>query len=196
VQGNAATALHSQEFVVCKPQPSADHAPPDAALQDGPWRVGEGIMLLVTPSHCYIARLKPAGSELLLLYSIPQPSPAQLQAGAGGGAMEVPLPVAAWLPHYRKQAAATKSHGDFLVPVAQLALAWGPRLVLFDVPLIGDQLNTSEAGEAHLRRHFMYAALVCSTNGSRAPKTCLWWLCTPRCACFAGCHPFRACCLG
>jgi hypothetical protein len=34
-----------------------------------------------------------------------------------------------------------------VVPVAVLALGWGSRLVMFDVPLIGDHVNLGEAGE-------------------------------------------------
>lgn len=58
--------------------------------QDGAWRVGEGTFCLLTPTNVYIARLKPSGTELLMLFSIPQPTPGQQQvvvaaaAGCGG----------------------------------------------------------------------------------------------------------------
>jgi hypothetical protein len=35
--------------------------------------------------------------------------------------------------------------GDTLMPLAVLALGWGSRLVLFDVPLVGDQITAGEA---------------------------------------------------
>ena len=109
------------------------------------------MLLLVTPTHCYIARVKPTSGSLLLLYSIPQPHPSQLQtAAAGGGATAAPVvhvPAAAWLPHHRKQGAATQVHGEMVMPVGVLAIAWGPRLVLFNVPLIGDQAGPGDAGE-------------------------------------------------
>jgi hypothetical protein len=54
--------------------------------------VGEGVFCLTTPTHTYIARLKPSSGNLVMLFSIPQPNPrAQQQA----------VPVAAWLPHNR-----------------------------------------------------------------------------------------------
>jgi hypothetical protein len=102
--------------------------------QDGSWRVGDGMVCLATLSHCYIARFKPSG-ELLPLYSIPQP----------GGATHVP--VAAWLPHHRRPGGAEMvAHGDVWVPYAVLALAWGPRLVLFNIPLVGDHSGGADAG--------------------------------------------------
>lgn len=53
------------------------------------------------------------------------------------------VPVAAWLPHQRQAAAAAihRRHGDLAVPVAVLALGWGSRLVLFEVPLLGDHVS-------------------------------------------------------
>jgi hypothetical protein len=120
-------------------------AAPTASLhhQDGSTgaaRVGEGFVCLTTLSHCYVARFKPSG-ELLPLYSVPQP---------GGGAH---VPAAAWLPHGRRPGGAdTVSHGSVVVPVAVLALAWGPRLVLFNVPLVGDHLNAGDVGARGLAR--------------------------------------------
>ena len=35
--------------------------------------------------------------------------------------------------------------GDMLMPVGVLALGWGSRLVLFEVPLLGDQVTAGEA---------------------------------------------------
>lgn len=91
-------------------------------------------MCISTLSHCYVARFKPSG-ELLPLYSVPQP----------GGAPHVPA--AAWLPHHRRPGGAeAAAHGAVAVPVAVLALAWGPRLVLFNVPLIGDHQGGPESG--------------------------------------------------
>jgi hypothetical protein len=34
-----------------------------------------------------------------------------------------------------------------VVPVAVLALGWGSRLVMFDVPLIGDHVSLGDTGE-------------------------------------------------
>jgi len=34
---------------------------------------------------------------------------------------------------------------DMLMPVGILSLAWGSRLVLFEAPLIGDQITAGEA---------------------------------------------------
>ncbi|KIZ03017.1 hypothetical protein MNEG_4945 [Monoraphidium neglectum] len=99
----------------------------------GTARVGEGTVCLTTLSHCYVARFKPSG-ELLPLYSIPQP----------GGASHVPA--AAWLPHHRRPGGGeTLRHGGVAVPAAVLSLAWGPRLVLFNVPLVGDHQGAAEA---------------------------------------------------
>lgn len=61
-------------------------------LQEGAWRVGEGVCCLTTPSHTYIARVKPLSGDLVMLFSIPQPDP---------GAQQGAVPVAAWLPHNR-----------------------------------------------------------------------------------------------
>lgn len=132
------------------------------ACQDGGWRVGEGVCCLTTPTHAYIARLKPSCNDLVMLFSIPQPQAA---------AQQPVVPVAAWLPHSRPLAAlppgpstqAANSScsrpqaqhvaqqplrvlGDVLMPCAVLALGWGTRLVLFEVPLLGDQLSAEEVG--------------------------------------------------
>jgi hypothetical protein len=122
-------------------------APPHPSLpvlrgpQDGAGsaqRVGDGTVCVATLSHCYVARFKPSG-ELLPLYSVPQP-------GAGGH-----VPVAAWLPHHRRPGGAENlTHGSVSVPYAVLALAWGPRLVLFNVPLIGDHQGGPGTGAAGL----------------------------------------------
>jgi hypothetical protein len=96
------------------------------------------MVCITTLANCYVARFKPSG-ELLPLYSVPQP-------GAGGH-----VPVAAWLPHHRRPGGAeSTSHGGVSVPVAVLALAWGPRLVLFNVPLVGDHTGPggADAGAA------------------------------------------------
>jgi hypothetical protein len=130
--------------------------------QDGTWRVGEGVFCLLTPTHAYIARLKPQGQELVMLFSIPQPTPGAQAA----------VPTAAWLPHARKASAGyrvwsggavedgthtvtngasnsvSNVNGGMVVPVAVLTLGWGSRLVMFDVPLIGDHVNLGEAGES------------------------------------------------
>lgn len=68
--------------------------------QDGAWRVGEGVCCLTTPTHAYIARLKPSSGDLVMLFSIPQPHP---------GAQQQAVPVAAWLPHSR-WAVASRQH--------------------------------------------------------------------------------------
>jgi hypothetical protein len=53
------------------------------------------------------------------------------------------VPVAAWLPHQRQATAAAiqRCHHDLAMPVAVLALGWGSRLVLFEVPLLGDHVS-------------------------------------------------------
>jgi hypothetical protein len=61
-------------------------------LQDGSWRVGEGVCCLTTPTNTYIARVKPSSGDLVMLFSIPQPHP---------GTQQQAVPVAAWLPHSR-----------------------------------------------------------------------------------------------
>lgn len=195
------------------------------ALQDGAWRVGEGVCCLTTPTHTYIARVKPSSGDLVMLFSIPQPHP---------GTQQQAVPVAAWLPHSRyaarlvhqavckdspgavlcssrlsastrpanppkagaghravsntpkaccrregpaphaagccagwsryplpppslrlrcdcrqKTGGHSRVSGDTLMPVGVLALGWGSRLVLFEVPLVGDQITAGEvaAGE-------------------------------------------------
>ncbi|WIA29507.1 hypothetical protein OEZ86_012008 [Tetradesmus obliquus] len=144
------------------PAAGADEAAWRALFEDGAWRVGDGVFCLLTPSHAYIARLKPQAQELLMLFSIPQPT-----AGP-----QAAVPTAAWLPHARKASAGYRvwsggaaedgSHtvtngvsnsvgnagGGMVVPVAVLALGWGSRLVMFDVPLIGDHVNPGDAGAA------------------------------------------------
>jgi hypothetical protein len=134
--------------------------------QDGTWRVGEGVFCLLTPTHAYIARVKPQGQELVMLFSIPQPTPGAQAA----------VPTAAWLPHVRKASAGYRvwsggaaedgthtvsnsvtngvGNSGMVAPVAVLALGWGSRLVMFDVPLIGDHVNLGEAGEGLIwQRH-------------------------------------------
>ncbi|WIA09423.1 hypothetical protein OEZ85_008828 [Tetradesmus obliquus] len=144
------------------PAGGADEAAWRALFEDGAWRVGDGVFCLLTPSHAYIARLKPQAQELLMLFSIPQPTSGPQAA----------VPTAAWLPHARKASAGYRvwsggaaedgSHtvtngvsnsvsnagGGMVVPVAVLALGWGSRLVMFDVPLIGDHVNLGDAGAA------------------------------------------------
>jgi hypothetical protein len=61
-------------------------------LQEGGWRLGGGVCCLTTPTHTYIARLKPTTGDLVMLFSIPQPQP---------GPQQEAVPVAAWLPHSR-----------------------------------------------------------------------------------------------
>lgn len=144
-------------------------------LQDGMWRVGEGLFCLLTPNHVYIARIKPNSNDLIMLFSIPQPTPGPQAA----------VPVAAWLPQYRKPTAAgyrmnssttsgggspssasSASSDPILMPVAVLALGWGSRLVMFEVPLIGDHVSVAAAvGKqqrycSHLtRQHVLHSAL-------------------------------------
>lgn len=123
------------------------------------------MLCLLTPSHVYLGRLKPSSQELLMLFSIPAPA-----AGP-----QAAVPVAAWLPHARKPAAAgfrvwqqqqqqqggagdggtvvntvtnsVSNSGVTVVPVSVLALGWGSRVVMFEVPLIGDHVNLGEQGE-------------------------------------------------
>jgi hypothetical protein len=45
----------------------------------------------------------------------------------------------------QKTGASSRVSGDTLMPLAVLALGWGSRLVLFDVPLVGDQITAGEA---------------------------------------------------
>lgn len=54
--------------------------------------MGEGVCCLATPTHTYIARVKPSSGDLIMLFSIPQPHP---------GTQQGAVPVAAWLPHNR-----------------------------------------------------------------------------------------------
>jgi hypothetical protein len=139
--------------------------------------VGEGVFCLLTPTHAYIARLKPQGQELVMLFSIPQPTPGAQAA----------VPTAAWLPHARKASAGYRvwsggatedgthtvsnsvtngvSNSGMVVPVAVLALGWGSRLVMFDVPLIGDHVNLGEAGEV--------SAAVCISCSSSSSSSVL-----------------------
>jgi hypothetical protein len=44
-----------------------------------------------------------------------------------------------------KAASFSRVSGDTLMPVAVLALGWGTRLVLFEVPLVGDHITAGEA---------------------------------------------------
>lgn len=120
-------------------------------VQDGSWRVGEGVFCLLTPTHVYIARLKPSSNDVTMLFSIPQPAPGPQAA----------VPVTAWLPHNRKPTSAgfkvhvgssggssspsSSGGGTMIVPVAVLALGWGSRLVMFEVPLIGDHVVLAAA---------------------------------------------------
>jgi hypothetical protein len=64
-------------------------------LQDGAWRVGEGTFCLLTPTNVYIARLKPSASELIMLFSIPQPNPGQQQVVAAAAAAAAVVTAAA-----------------------------------------------------------------------------------------------------
>lgn len=82
----------SMHVCCCDAENVSRHVLHCCALQDGAWRVGEGVCCLTTPTHTYIARVKPSSGDLVMLFSIPQPQP---------GTQQQAVPVAAWLPHSR-----------------------------------------------------------------------------------------------
>lgn len=130
------------------------------SVQDGAWRVGEGVCCLTTPTHAYIARIKPSSGDLVMLFSIPQPQP---------GAQQQAVPVAAWMPHNRWAVIIKSQHCRTAPASTGLAMVWGPTRELCCPPSCMCERNvTSSCTHFPVSQHVCISRPLCWLSKARS----------------------------